>query len=349
MAKSLNKLLKILLVLIIIYLFFEVFFYIDKAVKFIISLTIPFIIAFTISFMLQPIIKYLEKRGIKKRLAASLTLFCLLLIIVSFFIFIGPIISKEFMIFIEMIPKYIDALNNFINNFEKKYYFLNKLGIDFNNLFSLFELYGGNIFQSIIDFVESIFSYFVPIILIPILIVYFVYSYDELEDYIKKTTKNNITLYAILKQSKNALKTYLTSYFLIIVILSIVASLIFGLIGLDYYIIWGVLIGITDIIPYIGPYIGGAIVLLFVLSSKPELFFFVFIIICLLQLLEACILTPKIQGKAMKINPIVVIFSITLFGEVLGIFGMLIAVPITTILKIIIEEVKKTKNVKKNI
>ena len=114
--------------------------------------------------------------------------------------------------------------------------------------------------------------------------------------------------------------------------------------GLDYFLLWGILIGVTDIIPYIGPYIGGAIVGLFVLSTNPNLFVAVVIVIVCIQILEGYYLTPKIQGKVLQINPILVIFSVTFFGKFLGIFGMLIAVPITRIVKILVDELIFRKN-----
>ena len=105
---------------------------------------------------------------------------------------------------------------------------------------------------------------------------------------------------------------------------------------IDYAFLFGIIIGVTDIIPYIGPYIGGALVSVFVLVSRPEKLIFVIISIVILQFIESNFLVPKIQSKTLKTNPILVILSVTFFGEIMGIFGMLIAVPLEKIVEIII-------------
>ena len=73
------------------------------------------------------------------------------------------------------------------------------------------------------------------------------------------------------------------------------------------------------------------------LTTNPELVIYVIIIIVCLQVIESNFLTPKIQGEALEINPILVVFSVTFFGKILGIIGMIIAVPIVRIMQIIIK------------
>ena len=130
---------------------------------------------------------------------------------------------------------------------------------------------------------------------------------------------------------------YFKSYLIITVLLSFFSSVAFALLNIEYFLIWGIIIGITNIIPYVGPYIGGGIVGLFVLTTNPELVIYVIIIIACLQVIESNFLTPKIQGEALEINPILVVFSVTFFGKILGIIGMIIAVPIVRIMQIIIK------------
>ena len=75
------------------------------------------------------------------------------------------------------------------------------------------------------------------------------------------------------------------------------------------------------------------------MENKKNLIYVIIIIICL-QFIESNFLTPKIQENFLQINPILVVFSVTFFGKVLGIFGMIIAVPIIRVIQIVVN-VKK--------
>ena len=77
-----------------------------------------------------------------------------------------------------------------------------------------------------------------------------------------------------------------------------------------------------------------------VLTTNPNILIYVIIIIICLQFIESNFLTPKIQENFLQINPILVVFSVTFFGKVLGIFGMIIAVPIIRVIQIVVN-VKK--------
>lgn len=125
----------------------------------------------------------------------------------------------------------------------------------------------------------------------------------------------------------------------VMLILSLVSSLCFMILGIEYSLIFGLIIGITDIIPYIGSYIGGGIVVIFVLVSKPSLVISVLIVIVILQFLESNFLVPKVQSKTLNTHPLLVLLSVAIFGELFGIFGMIIAVPIEKVIEIIVKSI----------
>ncbi len=339
MRLDVTKLIKILLIILIIYLCFLSFDYIKIGFTYLLGLLIPFVIGFGVSFILQPFINYLQRRGMNKKVAIFATLIFLLLIIVSFCVFLVPIIYNQLSIFLSKLPGYLEILKNNLKEMEKHLAILDSFGLSLDGIIMNFTEYQGNIMAKIISFIESIFSYFIPIITTPVLIIYFTIYYEDIEKYIIHKTKDRPVLFAILKKAKQSMHTYFKSVLIIVSLLSLLASIAFGILGIEYFILWGIVIGITDIIPYVGPYIGGGIVLLFILTTRPNLFIYGIVIVCVVQLIEECLLTPKIQGKAMQINPILVIFSLALFGKILGIFGMIIAVPIVRITQIILTEV----------
>lgn len=303
----------------------------------VINILIPFIVSFALAFIVQPYINFLENKGIRRNYAIFIIIILILIIIVTFFIFLVPLLEKELYYFIDYIPQFITNIEAMFNQIT----FFNKIGLEFKDVLELFFSKNNDYMTYLVKIVNAIFSTFIPTITTPILIVYFIVYYDKIENYIKKISFKNNDLYEILKQIKLMLHEYFRAYFIITSLLFIISSICFAVLKIDYFIIWGIIIGITNIIPYVGPYIGGGIVGLFVFTTQPELLLYVIIIIVCLQLIESNFLTPKIQGRILQINPILVVFSVTIFGKFLGIIGMIIAVPIIRIIQIIF-------NVKKN-
>lgn len=117
-------------------------------------------------------------------------------------------------------------------------------------------------------------------------------------------------------------------------ILFMVFSITFSIIGLDNSIIFALIISFTNIIPYLGSWIGTSLPVLYALLSSTKLAIIVLVCCIVIQILEADFLTPFIQGKKIKIHPLLIVFSLLIFGTLFGFFGMLIAVPATAFISI---------------
>ena len=129
--------------------------------------------------------------------------------------------------------------------------------------------------------------------------------------------------------------SYLGGVLLVMVFLILISTVCFFIIGINLPLLWGIIIGLTNIIPYIGPYIGGFIVVIFTLGSMPNKIIPVIAIIVVLQLIESNFITPKVESKTVKVHPILAIFSVALLGKILGIFGMILAIPIVSSIQIV--------------
>lgn len=333
MKLSVNSLIKILLSILIVISFLYLFNYLSSFIYSLLGILVPFLIAFTVSFIVNPWVKYLEKKNVNHKLSVFIVILFLISILVIFGVFLVPLINKELSFFIDNFPEFIDKINNLFNNIK----FFNKIGLNFKTIVSFLIKSNGNLIDKIIKFITAIFSSFIPTITTPVLVIYFIVYYEKIENLIKSLVDKNSDTYLILKKIKYSMHVYFKSYLIITVLLSFFSSVAFALLNIEYFLIWGIIIGITNIIPYVGPYIGGGIVGLFVLTTNPELVIYVIIIIVCLQVIESNFLTPKIQGEALEINPILVVFSVTFFGKILGIIGMIIAVPIVRIMQIIIK------------
>ena len=111
------------------------------------------------------------------------------------------------------------------------------------------------------------------------------------------------------------------------VIIGVLCFIVISLVGIPYAVLVSVIIGVTNIIPFFGPYIGAIPSILLVLMINPVKALYLLIIILVLQQLDGNVIGPKILGDSTGLSSFWVIFSITVFGGLFGIAGMLLGVP----------------------
>ena len=329
------KLIELLLLIIIVYFFVKLFPFFKNILSFVFKVTLPFLLGFIIAFIFEPLIEKLSKKINRKMIVIIINAILIggIILFVRFFV---PFLIKQLNAISDQIPSYIDQIKAIFAKFEQKINHISKnYELDYNKIEELLNDLGG--------FIQRSFSYIFSIFMTPILAIYFMNYYEKVEEFIKRHTMNKKTLYDCLKEIKTSLHQYVKGVLIVMSILSLVTFITFKIIGLEYAFLLALLIGITDIIPYIGPYIGGAIAGIFTLATKPEKFIYVIISIVITQLLESNYLVPKIQSKTLKTNPLIVLFSIAFFGELFGILGILIAVPMSRIIEIIFFAINQTK------
>ena len=117
-------------------------------------------------------------------------------------------------------------------------------------------------------------------------------------------------------------------------IMASLSTISFLIAGLDYPLLFGVIIAITNVIPYLGPYIGGAFPVLYALIDSPSLAVIILVIVVIIQVIESDIISPYLHGKRNDINPVLVIFGLVFFGKIFGVIGMILSVPLMSIIKI---------------
>ncbi len=117
--------------------------------------------------------------------------------------------------------------------------------------------------------------------------------------------------------------------------LGLIAGVSFWLFGLPYPLILGLAIGITNVIPYFGPFIGAVPAsLLLALAISAKAVIIVIVTIFILQFIEGNILSPLIVGRSLRMHPVVIMLALLAGGELAGIPGMILAVPAAPILKV---------------
>lgn len=151
----------------------------------------------------------------------------------------------------------------------------------------------------------------------------------------------------ILNKIKRIVQQYLYGVFLVIMILSVLNSIGLSLIGIQYAIFWGILAAFLAVIPYIGTIIGGLLPFIFALSTtdnywQPLSVIGLFVVV---QFIEGNLITPRVVGSSIKLNPLASIIGLLVGGTIWGISGLVLALPLLAIIRLIFSRINALKPV----
>ncbi len=151
----------------------------------------------------------------------------------------------------------------------------------------------------------------------------------------------------ILNRINKSVNVYFTVKFIVSLVTGIFSYIILIIIGVDFPQLWAFLIFIFNFIPYVGSLLATIMPAIFSVFQFASLlpFFWVFAGVMSIQILVGNYIEPRIVGKTLNISPLIVILSLSFWGAIWGIIGMLLSVPITTVLVIVMAYFPATRNV----
>jgi predicted PurR-regulated permease PerM len=183
--------------------------------------------------------------------------------------------------------------------------------------------------------------------LIPIYIFFLSYYQDKFKEFIRLITKDDKHDQALLVAKKVTLvsQKYLIGIFLDVLILSVLNSTGFLILGLPHAILFGVFASILNIIPYIGVLIGSTLPILMAFLTKDEMSYPLAVAgICFfVQFLDNNFITPYVVGSSVSINPLTAIFVLIASALIWGIPGMVLCIPLTGMAKVVCDNVESMK------
>ena len=261
-----------------------------------------------------------------------------MIIILSIIVLI-PIVFKEINNIGPMINKLTDSIeDSLVNSNVGGVTFLRFLYDEFSERVGGFiNSFSGSIVEYIITFSENILSFAV----VPVITYYFLAD-DEMifnKFYLMIPIKKRQLVKKIMKDINKLLENYIAGQLLLSLIIGVITFIALIIFKVKFPIGLSILIGIFNIIPYFGPIFGAVPTVFVALLDTPTKGICIAVSILIIQQIEGNILSPKITGDCTNMHPLVVIILL-LIGETFGGFiGMIIAIPIGVIVKVIYEDI----------
>ena len=294
-----------------------------------------FIIALIVAYITNPIKLYFDKY-INKTFSSLFSIIIFVLLLLSIFILIVPIILEQTQNLILILPSYVSEFENFIIEMNTKYLFYDQfksldISILFKPLSNTFLKSGNELIKNSVEFFNSFFN----IILILVISFYMSLEFEKIKYFFNNlATKTNFKDFEkITDEIDLVLSKFIRGQGTICAILATFYAISLFLVGIKFGILLGIFSGLISFVPYIGAFLGGGITLvlgLFQFGISIE----ILIILSLFlagQLLESYYLTPKFVGNAINLNPIWIMFALLTGAYLAGFIGVLISLPIAAI------------------
>ncbi len=303
---------------------------------------VPLLISGLLAVLISPFAAWLEKIRVPKALAVGISVISLIAILSALvYFFYNQILrfSGDLALIEERVGYYIGLTNEYIAaNFDGVVPISGE-NIQ-NTVFQYLYENAAGLTQGVIATVGTLTMVFI----MPIYIFLFLYFRRFLIDFILLSfeEKHKLKVRNVISKVKLVVQNYITGMFLVICILMVLNSIALLSLGIKHAFLFAGFAAILNVIPFLGPFIGATLPILFAFLTKDSLWYpvGVFMAFYVIQLFESNLFTPKIVGGKVSMNPLMTIIALFVGNFIWGLAGMILFIPGIAILKVIFDEME---------
>lgn len=333
-------------------------------------------IAIIFAYIIDPIVNYLERKGVKRQFGVIIVYISAILIFGILIVSVIPKTINEVSNLLTSLPGMVDTLirefNNFLSNVFAKFNI--ELPENFINIYKetnpkvngnvetpqivsniLDSIKGtindlivkaqGSLMGSLSNVISKLYGFLTSAFRLVLIIIFSFYFSVDKERFLLKVkkaipNKHREDISYLTSNIDTALQQFIRGRMLMAIFVGVLTMVYLLVLRVDFAIIIGLITCIADIIPFIGPFLGCAPAVLFAFMDSPMKALWVLILFVIVQWVENNILAPKLIGDSTGLNPLVILISIIIGGGIFGVWGMVISVPLTSIIFILVDFIK---------
>lgn len=310
---------------------------------------VPLILSGFLYYMLNPILKLLLKVRLgrfrlNRGVASLLLVLMLILTICGGLAMLIPPVVKEITSLVTHLPQTASGLQRQLNDTIQHSPLKN---IDLTAYYRQFDHQLANYAQVVLkglssrigDVINAVTNITVVTITVPVMLFYMLKDGSKLGPSIQKwlSPHHAKEVDQLLGKMNDTLSSYIAGQVIECLFVAVFTSLGYLLIHQPLALVLGIVAGLCNIIPYIGPYIGIAPALFVSLTMAPQKLILVIIVVIVVQQIDGNVIYPNIIGKTLQIHPLTIILLLLAAGHIAGIAGMILCIPFYAVLKTIAE------------
>lgn len=348
-SKTLFWTIELLAIALLVLIVAQLRFILEPIGQFIGAVFVPLIISGFLYYILNPVVGALQKvplsktRHVSRGWAITIVMLLLLSILVALLLTLLPVLVDQIASLVKNIPVLVDTIQHWANqisqiNFSKEY------GIDFNldklqqEVQNIGKTVVSGMATSLSAVIAKLTSFTVTAITVPVMTIYMLYDGNKLAPFIQKVfpSKQQARISDILGRLNQTLAQYISGQVLEMIFVGVFTAVGYFMIGQKYALLLGVFAGITNMIPYVGPYIGLVPALFVALTDSFWQAFLVIVVVLIVQQVDSNLIYPRVMGASLHVHPLTIIVLLLAAGNIAGIAGMILAVPFYAIIRTVI-------------
>lgn len=311
------------------------------------SIVVPILLALILSLLLKPLAAWMESKSIHRILSSVLCILLFAVMVLGLFTFFS-LQAKTITDDMKSIEQNIQQIADDAHLWAE-----NQFGIKTSEQNEYLKDSAKKMMQSSSNFfgktISATAGFFTGLVLFILSLFFFLYYRNFYKAFLFKvfSEKNHTTLHDVIHKTEKVVRKYLLGLGTVIAIIAVLNSVGLLIIGIDHAIFFGVLAAVLTIIPYVGVLAGSMLPVLFALVTKDSLWYPVGVAIMfwLIQFLEGNFITPNIVGNSVRVNPYAIILGLFLGGMALGPSGMILAIPLLAIGKVIFDNTPQLNSI----
>lgn len=301
----------------------------------------PFIAAFVLAYLLSPLVNWLERHHLSRRLAIVVVFVGILAVLALVIFLLLPLLYNELAKLSVVLPQFMQSVDKQVQEMRSAF---RSTGLP-NRVVAVFDQHLGQGEDYLVQKLQYVLSHLPELlaslslfILSPVLAIYFLADWHRLESSFARMADQRWRLewQRVWRDISHVIRRFVRGNLVVALIVGILTGIGVKLLGMEYALLIGVICGVSDLIPYFGPIIGAVPAVALGLIKSPWMALKVLLVILIVQQLESNVISPKIMGDSVGLHPLWIVFALLAGGEMAGVLGMLIAVPVAAVLRVVI-------------
>jgi len=304
----------------------------------------PFFLAFILAYLLNPLIVALERHKISRRRAILIIVGLIIVVTITIIFIILPTLYNELSKLAVILPNAIQLFTERVDGLREQFKATglpSRVALVLDQHLGQGEVIVANRLNLFLANLPKVLSTVTLYILSPVITIYFLSDWKGLGTRFFRIIPQRWRMEwrRLWQDINHVIRQFIRGDLVVAVIVGILIGIGVKLVGMEYALLIGLICGIFDLIPYFGPVIGAVPAVLLALTKSPGMAFKVALIILIVQQLEGNIISPKLMGDSVGLHPLWVIFALLAGGELAGFWGMLLAVPVAAVIRVVFNHI----------
>ncbi|AXQ78412.1 AI-2E family transporter [Streptococcus chenjunshii] len=337
-----------LLVFLTLYVFTKISFLFIPVLSFGAILLLPVVISTLLYYLTKPMVDFLEARGLGRTSSIFIVFAAIVALIawgISGFL---PTVRDQLLSFVKNLPDYVETVNKEANKLlespwlrsyqgelEEMLSNISRKAIDYAESFSR------NALNWASNFASTIARVTVAIIISPFILFYFLRDSKKMKEGVLKAlpTKVRQPISRVMGDINKQLSGYVQGQVTVAVVVGLMFSVMFSLVGLRYPVTFGIIAGFLNMIPYLGSFLAMIPVVIMAMVQGPLMLIKALLVFVVEQTIEGRFVTPLVIGSKLNIHPITIMFILLTAGSMFGVWGVFLGIPIYASIKVVVKEI----------